>query len=92
MKRKPSGYNYGECEICDTPMHEKYIRQNFWFKGEFVIIEDVPVGLCPKCGEKIVRADVGRWIAKLLENPERISTAPRVSVPAIKFDPEEANV
>jgi hypothetical protein len=33
----------------------------------------------------VVKADVGRWIAKLLENSELIAKAPKISVPAIKF-------
>ncbi len=83
-------YNYGECEICDTPMQERRISQDFWWRGELIIVKDVPVGVCPQCGEKVVRADVGRWLAKLMENPERIASAPKVSVPAIRFNAEEA--
>lgn len=86
MKEKAKEYDYGECEICDTPMQEKRIKQDFWIRGELIVVEDVPVGVCPHCGEKIVKADVGRWITKLLESSERIAKAPRISVPAIKFD------
>jgi len=57
MKSKVTGYDYGECEICNTPMQEK-----------------------------LVKAEVGQWITKLMENSERIAKAPRISVPAIKFD------
>ena len=49
-------------------------------------MEDVPAGVCPQCGEKVVKAEVGQRIAKLIENSERIAKAPRISVPAIKFD------
>ena len=85
MKEKATEYNYGECEICNTPMQEKYIKQDFWVRGELVIVEDVPAGVCPQCGEKVVKADVGQWIAKLLENSELIAKAPKITVPAIKF-------
>ena len=83
MKEKEAEYAYGECEICNTPMQEKYIKQDFWIRGELIVVEDVPAWVCPQCGEKIVKADVGRWIAKLLENIERIAKAPKISVPAI---------
>lgn len=92
IKSGKKGYDYGECDICNTPMEEKCIKQDFWIRGELIIVEDVPSGVCPQCGEKIVKADVGRWIAKLLGNTERISKAPRISVPAIKFDREETKV
>ena len=85
MKKKIPGYDYGECEICDTPMQEKLIKQDFWIRGELIVVEDVPAGVCPRCGEKVVKSDVGRRITKLIENSERIAKAPRISVPAIKF-------
>ncbi|MDP3981595.1 MAG: YgiT-type zinc finger protein [Chlamydiota bacterium] len=92
MKRKPTGYDYGECEICDTPMQEKLIKQDFWIRGELIVVEGVPAGVCPRCGEKIVKADVGRWIARLIENSERIAKAPRISIPMIRFDAKEARL
>ena len=89
MKRKKIGYDYGECEICNTPMQEKHIKQDFWIRGKLIVVEDVPAGVCPRCGEKVVKADVGRWLAKLIENSEIIAKAPKISVPAIRFDTEE---
>lgn len=47
-------YNYGECEICNTPIEEKYIHQDFWINNKLVIIEKVPSKVCPRCGEKVV--------------------------------------
>lgn len=92
MKRKTKEYDYGECEICDTPMREKRIKEDFWLRGELIVVEGVPAGVCPRCGEKVVKADVGRWITRLIENTDRIAKAQRISVPAIKFDAEEAKV
>lgn len=92
MKKKTINYNYGECEICNTPMKEKLIKQDFWIRGKLIVVEDVPAGVCPKCGEKVVKADVGRWIIKLIENSEWITKAPKISVPKIKFIAEGARV
>ena len=64
----------------------------FWIRGELIIVEDMSAGICPRCGEKVVKVNVGRWIAKLLENTERIVKVPRISVPTIKFDIEETSV
>jgi YgiT-type zinc finger domain-containing protein len=89
IRIKTQDYDYGECEICDTPMQEKRIIQDFWIRGELIVVENIPAGVCPQCGEKIVRADVGRRIANLIDNAERIAKAPRISVPAITFDAEE---
>lgn len=92
MKKKTVNYNYGECEICNTLMKEKLIKQDFWIQGKLIVIEDVPAGVCPKCGEKVVKADVGRWILRLIENSERIAKAPKMSVPKIKFIAEGARI
>ena len=92
MERKRAGYDYGECEICNTPMQERFINQDFWIRGELIVVECVPAGVCPQCGEKVVNADVGRWLVRLIENSERIAKAPRISVPAIRFVAEEVKV
>jgi YgiT-type zinc finger domain-containing protein len=81
-------YDYGKCEICDTPMEERRIKQNFSIRGELIVVENVPAGVCPQCGEKVVRADVGHWLEALLKNTDQIARAPRISVPSIKFDVE----
>lgn len=88
MKKKK--YDYGECEICNTPLEEKQIKQDFWIKGKLVVVEGVPAGVCPRCGEKVVKSDVGLWITKLIDNPRRLSKAPKISVPSVKYDPKEA--
>ncbi|RIK78029.1 hypothetical protein DCC62_08510 [candidate division KSB1 bacterium] len=87
-KQKRNEYDYGECEICDTPMVEKRIKQDFWIRGQLIVVENVPAGVCPQCGGKIVTAEVGRRIATLLENSEKIANAPRISVPAINWEAE----
>ena len=89
MKGKEAEYNYGECEICNTHMQEKHIKQDFWIRRELIIVEDIPAGVCPQCGEKVVKADVGRWIASLLDNSELIAKAPRITVPIIKHNTEK---
>ena len=86
MRTKTTEYDYGGCEMCNTPMQEKLIKQDFWIRGKLIVVEDVPAGVCPQCGEKVAKAEVGQRIAKLMENSERIAKAPRVSVPTIKFE------
>ncbi len=78
-------YNYGECEICNTPLQERNIHQDFWIKNKLVIIENVPAGVCPQCGEKVVNAEVGEHIAKLLKDSKRIDKSPTISVPLINY-------
>ena len=86
---KTKTYHYGECEMCDTPLEERYIKQDFWLRGELIVVDHVLAGVCPRCGEKVVTADVGQQILKLLENAERIATAPRMSVPVVTYNDSE---
>ncbi len=83
MRKKK--YEYGECEICDALMKEKRIKQDFWIRGKLIVVEGVPAGICPRCGEKVVKADVGLWIAKIIGDADLISKAPKIAVPKIKF-------
>lgn len=92
MKTRRAKYDYGECEICNTPLQERRFKQDFWIRGKLIIVENVPVGVCPKCGEKVVKAEVGRWIAKLIQDSDRIAKAPKVSVPTIKFQAEKVAI
>ncbi|MCK4760658.1 MAG: type II toxin-antitoxin system MqsA family antitoxin [Candidatus Aminicenantes bacterium] len=79
-------YDYGKCEICDTPIVEKIIQQDFWLKDRLIVIENVPAGLCPQCGEKIVNAEVGEHIARLITDADRIDKAPTISVPLVRYE------
>ena len=85
-------YNYGKCEVCNSSLKEKNIHQDFWIKGKLIVIEKVPAGVCPQCGEKVVNAEVGERIAKLLQDSSRINNAPTLSVPLIKYEVEAAAV
>ena len=87
MSQSPlAPYDYGECEVCDTPLQERYIKQDFWVRGELIVLDHVRAGVCPQCGAKVVQADVGRHIAKVLGNTEQIATAPRIAVPVIRLE------
>ncbi len=78
-------YNYGECEICDTKLVEKRIKQDFWVRGKLLVIDHVPAGVCPQCGAKVVRAEVGRRIARLLEGHKGWSKAQVIEVPVVDY-------
>lgn len=85
MKNSKHKYDYGRCHVCGEQMEERQIKQDFWIRGKLIIIEGVPSGVCPQCGEKVVRADVGRQIAALIENSNRLPRVRMVSVPVIQF-------
>ena len=86
MMKKKTGYDYGECHVCGERMQERRVKQDFWIKGKLIVIEDVPAGVCPRCGEKVVRAEVGRQLAALIGNPARLRQTQTMLVPVIRFE------
>jgi len=66
-------------------MVEQQIKQDFWIKGNLIVIEDAPAGVCPQCGEKVVRADVGRQIVTLIAGIERAQPVRSINVPVLQF-------
>jgi YgiT-type zinc finger domain-containing protein len=83
-------YDYGKCHVCGEQMEEKRINQDFWLKGKLIVIESVPAGVCPQCGEKIVKAEVGRQLAALIANVRRLPKPRTMTVPVIRYAKEVA--
>jgi YgiT-type zinc finger domain-containing protein len=85
MNNNQKSYYYGKCHICGEQMQEQRINQDFWLKGKLVVIESVPAGVCPQCGEKIVKADVGRQLAALIANLRHVPKRKTIAVPVIRY-------
>ncbi|MEK6300840.1 MAG: type II toxin-antitoxin system MqsA family antitoxin [Acidobacteriota bacterium] len=83
-------YDYGKCHVCGEQMEEKTINQDFWLKGKLIVIESVPAGVCPQCGEKIVKADVGRQLATQIASIRRLPKPKTMTVPVIRYAKEVA--
>ena len=82
--------NYGKCHVCGEQMQEKIVNQDFWLKGKLIVIESVPAGVCPQCGEKVVKADVGRELAILIGDLKRVTKRRTITVPVIRYAKEVA--
>ena len=98
MSNNKAAYNYGKCHVCGEQMRETKVNHSFWVRSprvskgaaRLVVIESVPTGVCPQCGEKVVKADVGRQLANLLANLRRVSKRKTLTVPVINFAKEAA--
>ena len=84
MKNKKA-YNYGNCHTCGERMEEHLIKQDFWIKRKLIVLDGVPAGVCRRCGERVVSAEVGLAVAALLQKP-RSRKARTISVPVIRFE------
>ncbi len=90
MKNGKAKYEYGKCHRCDEPLRSKRIKQDFWIKGKLLVVEGVPAGVCPQCGERVVDADVGRRIATLIHDTAHWRTARTLAVPVIRYSKKAA--
>ncbi len=90
MNKDKLKYDYGKCHTCGEQMEERWIKQDFWIIGMLIVIEDVPAGVCPQCGEKVVKADVGRQLTTLIENFKRLRKERTINVPVIRYVKEVA--
>ncbi len=76
-------YGY-KCEYCDGTVREKILKQEvFKHRTGFVILENVPVGVCDECGHRY-------YHASLLHRVEEIATGKKPytrqeSVPVAAF-------
>ena len=60
-------YGY-KCEYCAGIVHEKIVgREVFKHKHRFVILENVPIGVCDHCGTRYYHADLMRRVAQVAE-------------------------
>lgn len=51
MNNNKKSYDYGKCQVCGEQMQEQRVNQDFWLKGELVVIESVPAGVRPQWRE-----------------------------------------
>jgi YgiT-type zinc finger domain-containing protein len=54
------------CEHCDGTVRERRVeREALRHKGNFVILEDVPIGVCDRCGARYFDASILRRVAEI---------------------------
>jgi YgiT-type zinc finger domain-containing protein len=78
-------YDYGQCHVCGGAMVEKKVAQDLWIRGKLMVVEGVPAGVCKQCGERVVKADVGRGLAAIVDGSARARRDRTLQVPVIKF-------
>ena len=74
------------CEHCDGTVRERRIaREALRHIGGFVILEDVPIGVCDKCGARYFDASILRRIAEIGRGT--IPAQRTVEVPVDRYSP-----
>ncbi len=72
-------YGY-RCEYCDGIVRERVIdREAFKHRYGFVILENVPIGVCDKCGYRYYHSTLLHWVEEIAarkRSPERMELIP----------------
>ena len=72
-----------ECEHCTGAIQTKNVTVEHWYEGTLVIIKDVPVGVCGKCGERYYEAATLEQLDAIAQESESVQE--RISVPVVTF-------
>ncbi|MBI4790974.1 MAG: YgiT-type zinc finger protein [Chloroflexi bacterium] len=73
-------YGY-KCEYCDGTVREKLVkREAFKYKSGFVILENVPVGVCDNCGARYYHASLLHRVAQVASGKATAKRSERVPV------------
>ncbi len=74
---------YSDCYYCKGIVKEQNISREIWWKGSLYIFENVPVGICVQCGEKVIKPKAAKYMDLLL----RKQTEPRktIQVPVYEY-------
>ena len=74
------------CEQCGGAVREQQVaREALRHKGSFVILEDVPIGVCDKCGARYFDASVLRRVAEIGRGT--IPSQRTIEVPVDRYAP-----
>jgi YgiT-type zinc finger domain-containing protein len=66
------GFWEGEtCEYCNGVIHEKTVSISRKTKGKYLLIENVPAGVCSGCGTRYYTANVLKTITETTKGRRR---------------------
>jgi len=77
---------YSDCYYCGGAVEEQLIPHECRWKGKLFILENVPVGVCTQCGEKVLKPEVAKAIDQVfLEERKPTKT---IQVPVYQYEPD----
>lgn len=77
---------YNDCYFCGGKVVERLLPREIRWKGQLLIFEDVPMGVCLQCGEKFLRPEVAKKIDAALQSAKRPSRTVQVPVYQYQMD------
>lgn len=75
---------YSDCFYCGGAVEEQFNSREFRWKGRLFIFEDVPMGICVQCGEKVIKPEVAKAIDRILLAEKK--PAKTINVPVYQYE------
>ena len=69
------------CDLCGGTMVQDATSLQVWHDKELVIVSDVPVQACQKCGQSRMSPEVSGQIDRFLENYDQYQPQRYIQVP-----------
>lgn len=66
-------YNF-KCEYCDGMVEEKITTEDFGYKGDLIVLENVPIGIFTKCKNRYYSAEVLKKLESAYHNRGKLRT------------------
>ncbi|MFH1909204.1 MAG: YgiT-type zinc finger protein [Chloroflexota bacterium] len=79
-------HQYDDCYFCGGKVQERLLPREIRWKGELLIFEGVPMGVCLQCGEKFLRPEVAKKIDAALQSAKQPSRTVQVPVYQYQMD------
>lgn len=83
MKKTKTERNFWEgerCEYCGGSMVEKRVDLSRKVEGKYVLVENVPAGVCTECGTRYYAANVLKMIEETIRRRNKAEREIRVPV------------
>ncbi|MBI4556645.1 MAG: YgiT-type zinc finger protein [Candidatus Hydrogenedentes bacterium] len=76
--------NYADCYFCGGAVEERRMPREVRWQGQLLVFEDVPMGVCTQCSEKVLAPEVAKNIDRVLR--QNVRPARTVEVPVYEYE------
>jgi YgiT-type zinc finger domain-containing protein len=74
---------HDNCDFCEGRVIERQVTVDLRYKGRLFVFENVPVGVCRKCGERYYRGTVLERLEELASHQRLFKK--KIQVPLVDF-------
>ena len=75
---------YSDCYYCGGSVEEQHLPREVRWKGDLIVFDNVPMGVCTQCGEKFLKPGVAKSIDDALHGKNEPSRT--MEVPVFAFE------